>query len=62
MLLCVWPEVQTYDAAPLAVKVAELPWQILALLFVIITFGSADTVTVTDALAEQPFGLVPVTV
>jgi hypothetical protein len=53
------PPVQLYELAPLAVKLAVSPRQILGLFTVIVGFGF--TVTVETAVPVQPF-VVPVTV
>ena len=47
--------------APLAVKVDDVPAQIEDGDALAVTFGAALTVTVTDAVLEQP-AVVPVTV
>jgi hypothetical protein len=47
--------------APLAVKVADPPAQIEEAEALIFTLGKAFTTTVTFAVFEQPFTLVPVT-
>lgn len=51
---------QVYVLAPLAVKVAQLPWHIVAGGTVIVGFGF--TVTVTTCVSVQPEALVPVMV
>ena len=53
--------VQEYVCAPLAVRVVDAPLQIGAGVATVTT-GSGFTVTVTCAVAEQPFASVPVTV
>ena len=60
MLTLVAPVLQVNVLAPLAVKVAVLPVQIVAELTV--TIGIAFTVTVEVAEFLQPFAFVPVTV
>lgn len=52
--------VQVYVLAPLAVSVAQLPWQIVAGGTVIV--GVGFTVTVTTCVSVHPLALVPVIV
>ena len=56
------PTLQLYEVAPLAVKVAELPEQIVAGLAVKVTAGGVITDTLTVLVLVQPLPLVPVTV
>jgi hypothetical protein len=54
---------QMYVEAPLAVRVIIVPWQIVVEgVTVIVMFGLAFTVTVTEAVLVQPLAPVPVTV
>ena len=55
------PVLQTYDAAPAAVRVEKVPSQMVAGDAVVVTVGFGFTVTVTVAVFVQP-RLVPVTV
>lgn len=61
ILAPVWPVLHEYEPAPTAVSVAELPAQMEEDDALILTLGAALTNTVTDATAEQPLELVPVT-
>ena len=56
------PVLQLYVVAPFPVKVELLPKQILLGVAVILTVGTEETVTVTEAVFVQPAALVPVTV
>jgi hypothetical protein len=56
------PGIHVYEVAPLAVIVAELPAQMVAVDVVVVTVGVVFTVTNTVCVAVQPFAAVPVTV
>jgi hypothetical protein len=62
MLAVVWPVLHWYEVAPLAVNVEEPPAQIVDGEAEAVTFGNWLTVTVIEAVFEQPIELVPVTV
>ncbi len=55
------PGIQLYVDAPLAVRVVELPAQIVALDVVVDTVGAALTVIVRVDVFVHPFAPVPVT-
>lgn len=56
------PGIHEYVVAPVAVNVAELPLQIVAVEVVTLTVGVGLTVIVRVAVPVQPFAAVPVTV
>jgi hypothetical protein len=56
------PGIHVYVVAPLAVMVAELPAQIVAVDVVVVTVGVGFTVIVLVAVPVHPFAAVPVTV
>jgi hypothetical protein len=61
MLAVICPVFHRKVPLPLAVKVADAPAQIVDGDTLTLTLGNGLTNTVTDALAEQPLALVPVT-
>lgn len=61
MLVPVCPVLQTYELAPVAVKVVDSPWQMLDEDAVTFTLIDGLTVITAEAVAEQPL-VVPVTV